>query len=75
MEVMAKTYISQFDYKGQTVDLLYANGQISYVFEIKGKRYGNAVKAQGKSIRDVMNATAALVINYVETLEKVNKND
>lgn len=71
---MSKTYISEFDYKDQTVQLLYANGQISYVFEYKGNRHGNAVKAQGKSIRDIMNATAALVINYVETLDKI-QND
>lgn len=71
---MAKTYISQFDYKGNTVDVLYANGQLSYVFEIKGKRYGNAVKSQGKSIRDIMNASAALVINYVETLDKITND-
>jgi hypothetical protein len=70
-----RTYISQFEYKGEAVDLLYASGQISYVFERKGKRYGNAVKAQGKGIRDIMNATAALVINYVATLEEVEKND
>lgn len=71
---MSKTYISQFEYKGQTVDLLYANGQISYVFEYKGQRYGNAVKSQGKSIRDVMNATAALVINYVQTVDKITND-
>lgn len=67
-----KTYISQFEYKGETLDVLYANGTISYVFEIKGKRYGNAVKAQGKSIKDIMNATAALLINYIETREAVD---
>lgn len=70
-----KTYISQFEYKGETVDVLYVKGQLSYVFEVKGKRYGNAVKAEGRSIRDVMNATAALLINYIETREAVAKND
>ena len=70
---MSKTYISTFTYKGQDVDVLYANGTLSYVFEVKGKRYGNAVKAEGKSIRDIMNATAVLVINYIETFESTEK--
>lgn len=67
-----KTYISTFSYKGQDIDVLYAKGNISYVFEIKGKRYGNAVKAEGRSVRDIMNATACLIINFVEQYEKVS---
>lgn len=51
---------------------MYANKSISYVFEIRGKRYGNAVKTQGKSIRDVMNATACLIIGFIEQYDKVN---
>lgn len=69
------TYISQFEYRGETVEVLYTKGNISYVFEYKGKRYGGAVKAEGKSIRDVMNATACLLINYIELRESVEKND
>ncbi len=66
-----KTYISTFTYKEQDIDILYVKGNLSYVFEIKGKRYGNAVKCQGKSIRDIMNATAALVLSFIEQYEKV----
>jgi hypothetical protein len=68
-----KTYISTFTYKGQDIDVLYVKGNLSYVYEIKGKRYGNAVKAEGKSIRDIMNATAALVLNFIEQYETVTK--
>ncbi len=68
-----RTYISTFSYKGQDIDVLYTKGSISYVFEIAGKRYGNAVKAEGKSIRDIMNATAALVLNFIEQYEAVTK--
>ena len=66
---MSKTYISQFTYKGQDIDVLYANGTLSYVYEVDGKRYGNAVKARGKSIRDIMDATACLIINFIETYD------
>lgn len=66
-----KTYISTFSYKGQDIDVLYVKGNLSYVFEIKGKRYGNAVKCEGKSIRHIMNATAVLVLSFIEQYEKV----
>ena len=68
-----KTYISQFEHKGQTIDILYAKGTLSFIFEYEGKRYGNAVKAQGKSIRDIMNATGCLLINYIEMYEAIIK--
>ncbi len=68
-----KTYVSTFSYKGKDIEVLYAKGNLSYVFELKGNRYGNAVKAEGKSIRDIINATACLLINYIETLEAAEK--
>ena len=54
---------------------MYAKGQISFIFEYKGKRYGNAVKAAGKSIKDIMDSTMVLLINYIEQREAVMKND
>jgi len=68
------TYISQFEYKGQTIDVLYAKGNLSYIFEVNGKRYGGAVKADGKGIRDIMNATSCLILNYLETREALENN-
>lgn len=66
-----RTYISQFTHKGQEIEVLYHKGELRYIFEVKGKRYGGAVKAQGKSIQDIMNATAALIIQYLDTREAV----
>lgn len=66
-----RTYISQFTHKGQEIELLYYRGKISYVFNWKDKRFGNAVKCDSKSIKDIMNATACLIINYLETREAV----
>lgn len=71
---MERTYISQFEHKGHTIDILYAKKTLSYIFEHKGKRYGNAVKAQGKGIRDIMNATSCLIFNYIETLEAIERS-
>lgn len=68
-----RTYISEFTHKGQDIQILYTKDNLSYIFEVKGKRYGGAVKAEGKSVRDIMNATAALFINYLETREAVEK--
>jgi len=71
---MARTYISQFMYKDQNFDVLYSASQISYVFEREGKRYGNAVKVEGKTIRDVMNASICLVVNLIETYDSLTTN-
>ena len=68
-----KTYISTFSYKGQDIDVLYVKGNMSYVFEKWGERFGGAVKVEGKSIRDIMNATACLLIQFIETYDAVEK--
>lgn len=64
------TQISTFTHNGQDIEVLYHKGKISYVFEVKGKRYGNAVKVDGKKKLDVVNAAFALIINYLETYAK-----
>ncbi len=49
------------------------NGKISYIFEIKGKRFGNAVKVDGRKKLDLVNAVFALLLNYLETRESAEK--
>jgi hypothetical protein len=63
------TNISTFTYKGQDLELLYHKGKISYVFEIGDKRYGNAVKVAGKGSQHIIDASFALIINFIETYE------
>lgn len=65
--------ISTFSYKGQDIELLYAKGKISYVFDIGGKRYGNSVKVEGRKHQDIVNAAFALSINFIETYERTKK--
>lgn len=67
------TNISTFTHNGQDIEVLYHKGKISYVFDIGGKRYGNAVKVEGRTKQDVVNAAFALIINYLETHDRANK--
>ncbi len=70
---MSKTYISTFTHKAQDIDILYANKRLSYIFELKGERYGGAVKVEGKSIQNIMSAVACLIIHYLESREAIEK--
>ena len=68
------TRISTFTHDGQDIEVLYNKGKISYVFDIGGKRYGNAVKVQGRKSQDIINAVFALLINYLETYAKAKES-
>lgn len=63
------TKISTFSYNGQDIEFLYNKGKISYVFDIGGKRYGNAVKVEGRTKQNVIDACIALIINFLSTYE------
>ncbi len=65
------TEISQFTYKEQDVDVLFVDSKLSYIFERKGKRYGNMVKVDGRKSVEVVRASIALVMNFAETLDAV----
>lgn len=67
------TNISTFTHEGQDVEVLYHKGKISYIFDIGGKRYGNAVKVEGRRALDIVNASFALIINYLETYARAKK--
>ena len=70
-----KTQISTFTFNGQDIDVLYVPKikELSYIFEHKGQRYGNAVKIEGAGVLPVMRATMCLLINYIETKEATQK--
>lgn len=67
------TNISQFSHNGQDIEVLLNRGKVSYVFDIGGKRYGNAVKIAGRKKQDIVDACFALIINYLETYEAAKK--
>lgn len=66
------TNISTFTYKGQDIEILYYKNKISYVFEIDGRRFGNAVNVEGKKATDIINASFALILNFIETYDKAS---
>ena len=65
--------VSTFTHKDQDIEVLFDRGKISYVFEIGDKRYGNAVKVDGRKRKDIVDAVFALIINYLETYEAATK--
>lgn len=67
------TTVSTFTHNGQDIEVMYHKGKISYVFEVGGRRFGNAVKVDSRKHLDFINATFALIINYLETYDKATK--
>ena len=65
--------IHTFTHKGQDIEVMYQKGKISYVFEVRGTRYGNAVKVEGRKTLGIITAVFALLINYLETKEMADK--
>lgn len=68
--VSMATKISTFTHDGQDIEVLFHKGKISYVFDIDGKRYGNAVKIKSTKAMDIVDASFNLIINYLETHAK-----
>lgn len=68
------TKVSTFTYKDQDVEVLYAKGKISYVFNVADRRYGNSVNVAGTTRQDFINACFALIINFIETFDAQAKS-
>lgn len=68
-----ETHVLTFSCQGQDFDILINNGKISYLFEYKGERYGNAVKIDRRSTESIIKASFNLFINYLETYAAVLK--
>jgi len=61
--------ISQFKYKEREFDFLIDKGFIGYSFKDGDKCYGHKLPLTSKKAVDIMNVTALLVINAIETAE------
>ncbi len=68
------TNISTFTHNGHDIEIMFHKGKISYTFEIGERRFGNAVKVEGKKAMDYINASFALILNYYETYAKATKS-
>ncbi len=67
------TTISTFTYKGQDFDVLLHKNKLSYIMEVNGERYGNAVEVQGRTKKAVADATCNLLINLIDTYDAISK--
>jgi hypothetical protein len=65
--------ISLFNFDGEEFNVLHDRGSLAYTFEIDGRTFGNKVKIESKSIKDVSDAAFALALNAFETLQAVRK--
>lgn len=68
-----QTHISTFSHNGQDIEFMLSRGKIAYIFEVGDKRYGNSVKIAGNTKKDIVDASIALIINYLETYAKARK--
>jgi len=65
--------ISTFTHNGQDIEFMLNRGSIAYTFDIGDKRYGNKVKIAGRTKKDVVDASIALIINYLSTYEAAKR--
>jgi len=66
--------LSTFTFQGQDFDVLVNKGEISYIFEINGKRYGNKLRPKSRSTRDLTDALLNLLINFMDTYAQIKGN-
>lgn len=64
---------SRIDYKGISIDFLKQKGKLGYTFQYEGKNYGNKVEVNKKSEQAIVEATALLFINALDTYEALCK--
>lgn len=63
--------ISTFTYKGIDIEVTFNNGFLAYSFELEGAHgYKMAVKPRATKM-EIVNATALLIINAIETIETI----
>lgn len=66
-------HIATHTFGNQDVEIMYNRGKIAYTFEVNGRRFGNAVKVEGKKKMDIINAAFLLILNMHETYAKALK--
>lgn len=63
--------VSVFTYKGIDIDLTNRNGFIAYTFQFKGEPYGFKIPLESRKSADIVNTSASLLLNAVETINKL----
>lgn len=67
--------ISQTVFKGQEINFLLDKGFLGYSFGYDGRNYGLKVPIKTKKRQELVDATAVLFINAIETYEKLKNGD
>jgi len=66
--------IYTFTYKNQDIDLTVQNGFLAYSFVKEGQTHGAKVKLPSRKTADLVAHTFNLVLNALETIDKLNEN-
>ena len=69
------TPFSRIDYKDISIDFLKQKGFLGYTFQYEGRNYGNKVPVDKKSEKAIVEATATLFINAIDSYEALKTND
>lgn len=64
---------SRIPYKDIEIDFLKQKGFLGYTFQYEGRNYGNKVAVDKKSEKALIEATASLFINAIESYEALCK--
>lgn len=64
---------SRIDYKDISIDFLKQKGFLGYTFQYEGRNYGNKVAVDKKNEQALVEATATLFINAINSYEELCK--
>lgn len=65
--------VSIFSYREHDIDVTNRNGYLAYTFHHNGEVYGFKIET-GRKTADIVNHTAGLLLNAVETINKLLDN-
>jgi hypothetical protein len=66
--------VMTFSYKGIEINLTNRNGFIAYTFHYGADTHGQKIKSP-KKIDDKLSATSLLILNAVDTINKLNESN
>lgn len=67
--------IHTFTLKGKDIEVTYNNGFLAYTFMFNDQPYGQKMKPESKKVLDIASCTYLLLINALETMEQLEKDD
>lgn len=68
------TPFSRIDYKDISIDFLKQKNKLGYTFQYEGRNYGNKVEVDKKNEKAIVEATATLIVNAINSYEELRKD-